>query len=75
MSHLPGNPYLERLVNDKQPRTSESLATLALAYERRTANLIALGQLVVSVDGPSADISKDLYQIDTRLGLNKGATP
>ncbi|WP_346921923.1 hypothetical protein [Glutamicibacter creatinolyticus] len=44
-------------------------ATLALAYEQRTANLIALAQLCVSIDGPTVDLSEDLQQITERLGM------
>lgn len=53
---------------------AQSQATLALAYEQRTANLIAAAHLAVAIDGPSTDVSKDLYEIDTRLGRNEGAT-
>lgn len=79
MSHLPGNPYTERLVTDQQPRTSESLATLALAYEQRTANLIALMAMspLDLTDWPQPAVDNFLTQnknICTRLGLNEGAT-
>lgn len=81
MSHLPGNPYVERLVTDQHPRTSESLATLALAYEARTTNLIALFGLTkesvsefLDANGLESSTWDSLaQQITTRLGLNEGA--
>lgn len=49
---------------------AQAIATLAATYEQRTANLLSLAQLCASVDGPSVDISKDIYVIESRLGLN-----
>lgn len=81
---LPGNPHPGRaeralrvwdLANDggeDRPdllHRSQTEATLALAYEQRTANLIALAQLCVSIDGPTVDLSDDLQQITERLGM------
>ena len=55
---------------------AQNLATLALAYEQRTANLIALWVVPESFDAQLtkpewADVK---HQIKTRLGLNEGAT-
>lgn len=77
MSHLPGNPFAEGPDNfretlhhlGKSHLAYEISATLALAYEQRTANLIALAQLCVSIDGPTIDLSEDLQQITKRLGM------
>lgn len=44
-------------------------ATLALAYEQRTANLIAVGQLIVAIDGPTVNMKGALDLIESRLGL------
>lgn len=65
--NLPGNPYVERLVNDGAPRTAESLATLALAYEQRTANLIALAKWTNGLD-----VASNLMdQVAERMGLEE----
>ncbi|WP_346921320.1 hypothetical protein [Glutamicibacter creatinolyticus] len=77
MSNLPGNPFAEGPDNfretlhlaGKSHLAYEISATLALAYEQRTANLIALAQLCVSIDGPTVDLSEDLQQITERLGM------
>ena len=69
MSNLPGNPYVERLVTDGAPRTSESLATLALAYEQRTANLIALASINPEWYGSASTAEFDA--IHARLGLGE----
>ena len=67
MSNLPGNPYVERLVSDGAPRTAESLATLALAYEQRTATLVhALLSDSLVADGKYDDIQAEVRQ---RLGM------
>ncbi|OIH81941.1 hypothetical protein BLJ79_21515 [Arthrobacter sp. UCD-GKA] len=66
MSNLPGNPYADALTDYTDPRNSiEALATLALAYEQRTANLIAY---VVGIDDTSATIPV-VNEIRARLGL------
>lgn len=72
MSNLPGNYYMQKLVDEGMPKSSESLATLGLAYEQRTANLIALARLAVSIDGPSVDLRNDFEDIADRLGIDTG---
>ncbi len=57
MSNLPGNPYLSR-----------GQETLALAYEQRTANLIALADLTMH-GGLNPDY--DMETIYNRLGLGE----
>ena len=72
MSHLPGNPHADaarEAYKNAANHRAQIEATLALAYEQRTANLIALAQLCVSIDGPTVDLSEDLHQITERLGL------
>lgn len=84
MSNLPGNPDYENaklslagtvLSADDQASTLESIlidhahATLALAYEQRTANLIALAQLHVTAEGSSVDLGDDVEEIAERLGM------
>ena len=74
MSDLPGNPFAEThtingTLTEDDGDWAAAQATLALAYEQRTANLIALAQLCVSIDGPTVDLSEDLQQITERLGL------
>jgi len=70
MSNLPGNPYVERLVSDGAPRTAESLATLALAYEQRTATLV---QALLS-DSLVTDGKYDETQAEVRKRLGLEAT-
>ncbi|WP_404285232.1 hypothetical protein [Glutamicibacter arilaitensis] len=83
-SLLPGNPFAV-MANDAlgcTPINAEdqlnlntsavSNATLALAYEQRTANLIALAQLHVSAEGSSVDLSDDVAEITERLGMRVG---
>ncbi|ERI39167.1 hypothetical protein M707_02605 [Arthrobacter sp. AK-YN10] len=78
MSTIPGNPYAEDLEDYSDPRNSiEGVATLALAYEQRTSNLIALWSMqddtAMSLDksnGMGADEwSSVAKQIRERLGL------
>lgn len=60
MSQLPGNPFAER-IESLADEHAEVATTLALAYEQRTANLIA------------AYRTSDLIEFDTilaRLGLD-----
>lgn len=65
---MQGNPYAEVLKDYEDPRNSiEAVATLALAYEQRTANLIALAahDRIGGYVAPA-----DLYKtIEARLGL------
>ena len=85
MSHLPGNPHYESsygtLVriegktmtfpeSENVLRGAQVTATLAIAYEQRTANLIAY---VDKIDDTSAAIPV-VNEIKTSLGLNEGAT-
>lgn len=76
---MEGNPFqhfeeaaalLANTPGEYEIEKSKALATLALAYEARTANLIAMAQLVIAVDGPTADLEADFAAITTRLGLN-----
>lgn len=65
-THLPGNPYWDELMteiglSDDQQQIS---ATLATAYEQRTANLIAYSVHIDDTDRAVID------QIIDRLGLN-----
>lgn len=65
---IPGNPHLQGADNGELPYESFAIAqaTLALAYEQRTANLIAWHAVVDGED----PIIEDLYaQIHSRLGL------
>lgn len=67
----------ETVILSELARNTE--ATLALAYEQRTANLIATLRVgaVDMTDWPQPAISNFLTQnnnIMTRLGLNEGAT-
>lgn len=67
MSHLPGNPFAE-LIEPLAGQHAEVAVALALAYEQRTANLIAY---VVGIDDTSAAIPV-VNEIRARLGI--GAT-
>lgn len=46
-------------------------ATLALAHEQQTANLIAFAQLCVTIDGTGINLHAELAQINARLGLGE----
>lgn len=64
-SQIQAWPDEERALLAAQANTQ---ATLALAYEQRTANLIAFAQLCVSLDGPGINLHAELGQINARLG-------
>lgn len=70
MSNLPGNHYMQQLVECTMPKTPESLATLALAYEQRTATLV---QALLS-DSLVTDGKYDEIQAEVRTRLGLGAT-
>lgn len=97
MSTMNGNPHYERAVDllnvpalanltpeEEAATRSEAQvnATLALAFEQRTANLIALHQMAVTAIQNGADndgISPDDFrrssdEIEARLGLNGDAS-
>lgn len=83
MSDLRGNPYAELLDSYADPRNSlEAHATLALAFEQRTANLIALwsnpGCSTLGSTGNAVTwgigeelVGKLLQEIQQRLGVDK----
>ncbi|MGP5262763.1 MULTISPECIES: hypothetical protein [Glutamicibacter] len=62
MSDLPGNPYA-----NMKDGVNETRATLALAYEQRTASLIALMADEDYAKRYGAQVSKE---ISKRLGLS-----
>lgn len=65
MSHLPGNPFAE-LIEPLAGQHAEVATTLALAYEQRTANLIALASLNPAWYGSTGP--EEFAEIDARLG-------
>ena len=82
-NYLPGNPHMNDLIirrnsgNDYTPTVS---ATLALAYEQRTANLIALWASPGNLPDGSYDKGMEMSgvhygelatQIKARLGLGE----
>lgn len=78
MSDMSGNPYqhfeeASALLADKpgeyEIEKSKALATLALAYEQRTANLIALYTDGSNGPAPQIDYPVLIGQIAERLGL------
>lgn len=78
MSNLPGNPHDNVNVDfaDTNDGRISGEAILALAYEQRTANLIALHRMGVSamLSGNATGISteklhRNSREIETRLGL------
>lgn len=67
---LEGNPHFVDLICLAEPGDEQIAATLTLAYEQRTASLIALlaaGTTAVQVAG--VDYSNVADQIKERLGL------
>lgn len=68
MSILPGNPFADEMNYHADPRNSlEAHATLALAYEQRTANMIAY----IETFGGGIDYDDIWHDISARLGLDK----
>lgn len=68
MTDLPGNPHVEVLKDYADPRNSlEAVATLALAYEQRTATLAQLLLSHATVTG--LDYNQLRQEVLTRLGL------
>lgn len=87
MSHLPGNPHYESsygtLVriegktmtfpeSENVLRGAQVTATLALAYEQRTANLIAHISLIGQVS--EMDMDDDLQEVNREILTRLGAT-
>lgn len=70
-----GNPYLRTLENAGGGYGAEVLAQLAIAYEQRTANLIAYTALTVQVQLSGVRSGQDLTErgelIEERLGLGE----
>ena len=66
MSAMEGNPHYEQSHNEDAPEWAHIEALRALAYEKRTANLIAL----MTWMGNSGMVSQEIASlIDERLGL------
>lgn len=61
------NPHFERAQNGSSTPLKQVEATLALAYEAMTANLLALSE----IQGESVNGRATLAQIETRLGLGE----
>lgn len=73
MSNLPGNPHSEAWKDESDGQWGVVQATLALAYEQRTANLIALldtpaGRLAFMGE-PDDAMGAVQEEIRERLGL------
>jgi hypothetical protein len=74
---LPGNPHYRAACDEAWPQARALQATLALAFEQRTANLIASLQSVKLSDGrvlaPDLETAaKAMRQIAERLDLEVG---
>lgn len=79
MSDMSGNPHFQGLARFNKgsltiPELSymQAQATLALAWETRTANLIAL----ISLDRVGGYVANRgaFAEVESRLGLNEGVT-
>lgn len=71
MSQLPGNPFAE-LIEPLAGQHAEVATTLALAYEQRTANLIALAQMEHrGSHGAGFDPDYDAANIYARMGIEE----
>lgn len=70
---LPGNPYITAELEDvARTHSAEASATLALAFEQRTANLIAMTTLVVECLNTKRGIDDESATVlNARLGLNE----
>lgn len=69
MSNLPGNHYMQQLVECTMPKTPESLATLALAYEQRTANLLKVLELQGRMHDAQQAFNLSAFDVAERLGM------
>ena len=69
MSHLPGNPHHALSEAAQTEHGAQVHATLALAYEQRTANLIALASINPEWYGSASTAEFDA--IHARLGLGE----
>ena len=67
MSNLPGNPHHTLSEAAQTEHAANVHATLALAYEQRTANLIAY----IETFGGGIDYDDIWHDISTRLGLGE----
>ncbi|WJZ27860.1 hypothetical protein MOMMJLID_CDS0052 [Arthrobacter phage 1191A] len=67
MSHLPGNPHHALSEAAQTEHVARVHATLALAYEQRTANLIAVAKWTNGLD-----VASNLMdQVAERMGLKE----
>ena len=67
MSHLPGNPHHALSEAAQTEHVAQAHATLALAYEQRTANLIAVAKWTNGLD-----VASNLMdQVAERMGLKE----
>lgn len=76
MNELPGNPHYDE-ANHDGPDGDWRLAqaTLALAYEQRTANLIELLRMRVEFAQVGAILEADaIEEIDGRMGLKEAGS-
>lgn len=70
---LPGNPFARDLRNraHDRPLSEEALATLALAFEVRTANILeAAKPLAVDARADQSEIVAKLQEAGERLGYS-----
>lgn len=65
MDNLPGNPHADEWSSESSGSWGTAQATMALAYEQRTANLIALAVAEREPFNPDYDM-ETIYK---RLGL------
>lgn len=78
MNSLSGNPFAE--YHQHRPGVTEddgqwaiAQAALALAFEQRTANLIAQLSMRLAALGKDVELQGDVMtELNTRLGLNGG---
>ena len=83
MSNLPGNPHAGLHGDDASTGDGRVIgeALLALAYEQRTANLIALHQMTVTAILSGAKVSatelleRNSEEIEKRLGILETLRP
>lgn len=76
MSNLPGNPFAEThtingTITEDDGDWATAQATLALAYEQRTANLLEVLELQGRMHDAQQAFNLSAYDVAERLGLGE----
>jgi len=69
MSNLPGNPHAEAWKDEHDGAWGMTQATLALAFEQRTANLLKVLELQGRMQDVTQAFNLSAFDVAPRLGL------